>query len=62
MTSEQLLYALRWIKGETLSKRFDSRTIKRSTLVLTVKSKQAVDAILAKGLSFSGRRYKVERF
>jgi hypothetical protein len=27
-----------------------------------VKSKQAVDAILAKGLSFSGRRYKAERF
>jgi hypothetical protein len=62
MTGEQLLYVLRWIKGETLSKRFDSRTIKRSTLVLTVKSKQAVDAILAKGLSFSGRRYKAERF
>jgi hypothetical protein len=62
MTGEQLLYALRWIKGETLGERFDSGTIKRSTLVLTVKSKQAADAILAKGLSFGGRRHEAERF
>jgi hypothetical protein len=62
MIGEQLPYVLRWIKGETLGERFDSRTIKRSTLVLTVKSKQAVDAILAKGLSFSSRRYEAERF
>jgi hypothetical protein len=62
MTGEQLSYAPRWIKGETLGERFDSGTIKRSTLVLTVKSKQAADAILAKGLSFSGRRHEAERF
>jgi hypothetical protein len=62
MTGEQLLYALRWIKGETLGERFDIRTIKQSTLVLTVKSKQVADAILAKGLSFSSRCYEVERF
>jgi hypothetical protein len=62
MTGEQLPYAPRWIKGETLGERFDSRTIKRSILVLTKKSKQAADAILAKGLSFSGRRHEAERF
>ena len=62
MTGEQLPYAPRWIKGETLGERFDSRTVKRSTLVLTVKSKQAADAILAKGLSFGGRRHEAERF
>jgi hypothetical protein len=39
-----------------LGERFDSRTIKGSTLVLTVESKQAADSILAKGLSFDGRR------
>jgi hypothetical protein len=62
MTGKQLPYAPRWIKGETLGERFDSGTIKRSTLVLTVKSKQAADAILAKGLSFGGRRHEAERF
>lgn len=62
MTGEQLPYAPRWIKAETLGERFDSGTIKRSTLVLTVKSKQAADAILAKGLSFGGRRHEAERF
>jgi hypothetical protein len=62
MIGEQLPYAPRWIKGETLGERFDSGTIKRSTLVLTVKSKQAADAILAKGLSFGGRRHEAERF
>jgi hypothetical protein len=54
MTGEQLSYAPRWIKGDDLGERFDSGTIKRSILVLTVKSKQAADSILAKGLSFSG--------
>lgn len=62
MTGSQLPYAPRWIKGDTLGERFDSGTIKRSTLVLTVKSKQAADAILAKGLSFGGRRHEAERF
>jgi hypothetical protein len=47
MTGEQLPYAPRWIKG--------------STLVLTVESKQAADSILAKGLSFDGRRYETEK-
>jgi hypothetical protein len=59
---EQLLYALRWIKGDTLGEHYENGTIKRSTLVLTVKSKQAADTIIAKGLSFSGRRHEIERF
>lgn len=62
MTGEQLPYAPRWIKRDSLHERFHSGTIKRSTLVLTVKSKRAAGAMLAKGLSFGGRRYEVERF
>lgn len=62
MTGEQLPYAPRWIKSDTLAERFDSGYIERSTLVLTVKSKKAADVILAKGLSFGGRRHEVERF
>jgi hypothetical protein len=62
MTGPQLPYAPRWIKGDTLGERFDSGSIKRSTLVLTVKSKRAADTILAKGLSFGGRRHEAERF
>lgn len=62
MTGEQLPYAPRWIKGDTLAERFVNGSIKRSTLVLTVKSKKAADAILAKGLNFGGRRHEVERF
>jgi hypothetical protein len=62
MTGEQLPYAPRWIKGETLGERYQNGSIKRSTLVLTVKSKQAADTIIAKGLSFGGRRHEAERF
>jgi hypothetical protein len=62
MTGEQLPFAPRWIKGDTLAERFNSGSIKRSTLVLTVKSKKAADVILAKGLTFGGRRHEVERF
>ena len=62
MTGERLPYAPRWIKGDTLGERYENGTIKRSTLVLTVKSKQAADTIMAKGLSFGGRRHEAERF
>jgi hypothetical protein len=62
MTGEQLPYAPRWIKGETLSLRYQNGSIKKSTLVLTVKSKQAADTIMAKGLSFGGKRHETERF
>jgi hypothetical protein len=62
MTGEQLPFAPRWIKGDTLAERFNSGSIKRSTLVLTVKSKKAADVIMAKGLTFGGRRHEVERF
>lgn len=62
MTGSQLPYAPRWIKGDTLAVRFDSGAIKRSTLVLTLKTKHAADTILAKGLSFGGRRHEAERF
>jgi hypothetical protein len=62
MTGVQLPYAPRWIKGETLAERYGSGSIKRSTLVLTVKNKKAADVILAKGLCFGGRRHEVERF
>jgi hypothetical protein len=62
MTIEKLPYAPRWIKTQTLNERFENGSIKRSALVLTVTSKQAADAILAKGLSFDGRRHEVERF
>lgn len=62
MTGSQLPYAPRWIKGDTLAVRFDSEAIKRSTLVLTLKTKHAADTILAKGLSFGGRRHEAERF
>lgn len=62
MTGSQLPYAPRWIKSDTLAERFDSGAIKRSTLVLTVKTKHAADTIMAKGLSFGGRRHEAERF
>lgn len=62
MTGEQLPYAPRWIKGDTLGERYQNGSIKRSTLVLTVKSKQAADTIVSKELSFGGRRHEAERF
>jgi hypothetical protein len=62
MTGEQLPYAPRWIKGYTLGERYDNGIIKRSTLVFTVKGKQAADTIVAKGQSFGGRRHEAERF
>ena len=62
MKGEQLPYAPRWIEGDTLGERFDNGSIKRSTLVLTVKSKKAADTIMAKGLFFGGRRHEAERF
>ncbi|KAI7695416.1 hypothetical protein KC353_g17883 [Hortaea werneckii] len=62
MTGSELPYKPRWLKSDTLAERFDSGAIKRSTLVLTVKTKRAADAILAKGLSFGGRRHEAERF
>jgi hypothetical protein len=62
MTGEQLPYAPRRIKGDTRGERYKDGTIKKSTLALRVKSKQAVDTILAKGLAFGGRRHKAERF
>jgi hypothetical protein len=62
MTGEQLPYAPRWIKGDTLGERYENGTIERSTLVLTAKSKQAADTMVAKGLSFGGRRHEAERF
>lgn len=62
MTGSQLPYAPRWIKRDNLAERFDSGAIKRSTLLLTVKTKSAADTILAKGLSFGGRRHEAERF
>lgn len=62
MTGEQLPYAPRWIKRDTLAERFDNGSIRRSTLVLTVKSKNAADAVLAKGLNFRGRCHEAERF
>lgn len=62
ITGERLPYALRWIKGDILGERYENGSIKRSTLVLTVKSKQTADTIMAKGLSFSGRRHEAERF
>lgn len=55
MTGEQLPYVPRWIKEEKLSERYQNGSMKRSTLVLTAKSKQAADTIMAKGLSFGGR-------
>lgn len=62
MTGEQLPYAPRWIKGDTLAERFDSGSIKRSTMVLTVKRKKAADVMVAKALTFGGKRHEVERF
>lgn len=62
MTGEQLPFAPRWIKSDTLAERFNSGSIERSTLVLTVKSKKAADVIMAKGLTFGGKRHEVERF
>jgi hypothetical protein len=61
MESEQLPYAPRRFKGDTLVERFDSGSIKRSTLVL-VKSNKATDATLAKGLSFGGGRHEAKNF
>lgn len=51
MTGEQLPYAPRWIKGDTLGERFDNGSIKRSTLVLTVKSKKAATRLWRRACS-----------
>lgn len=37
-------------------------TVTRSTLVVTMESETAADSILAKGLSFGGRRHEAEKF
>lgn len=62
MTGEALPYAPRWIRSQTLEERFHSGTVARSTLVVTVRSKNAADTIMAKGLSFGGRRHEAEKF
>lgn len=61
-TGELLPYAPRWIRSETLEERFHSGTVNHSTMVVTVKSKQAADAIMANGLQFGGRRHEAEKF
>jgi hypothetical protein len=62
MTGETLPYAPRWIRSQTLEERFHSGTVARSTLVVTFRSKNAADTIMAKGLSFGGRRHEAEKF
>jgi hypothetical protein len=62
MTGMALPYAPRWINSETIAERYANGSIKHSTLVVTVTSRQAADAIMAKGLSFGGKRHEVERF
>ena len=62
MTGERLPYAPRWIRSDGLEERHHSESITRSSLVVTVKSKAAADTIMAKGLSFGGRRHEAERF
>lgn len=62
MTGESLPYAPRWIRSDGLEERFHSTSITRSSLVVTVKSKTAADTIMAKGLSFGGRRHEAEKF
>lgn len=62
MTGEALPYAPRWIRSQTLEERFHSGTVARSTLVVTFRSKNAADTIMAKGLSFGGRRHEAEKF
>lgn len=57
-----LAYMPHWIKSDTLAERFESGAIRQSTLVVTVKSKEIADTMLAKGLSFGGKRHEVERF
>lgn len=61
-TGISLAYKPHWIKNDTLVERYDSGAIRHSTLVVTVKSKQVADTMLAKGVSFGGRRHEVERF
>lgn len=62
LTGVPLAYEPHWIKNDTLAERFHTGAIKQSTLVVTVKSKQASDTMLAKGLLFGGKRHEVERF
>lgn len=62
LTGIPLAYEPHWIKNDTIVERFNSGAIKQSTLVVTVKSKQASDTMLAKGLLFGGKRHEVERF
>lgn len=45
-----------------LGERFENGAIKRSKLLLTVKSKQVADAIFARGLSFGSRCHEAARF
>ena len=62
MTGERLPYAPRWIRSDGLEERFHSESITHSSLVVTVKSKALADTIMAKGLSFGGRRHEAGRF
>lgn len=62
MTGERLPYAPRWIRSDGLEERYHSESITRSSLVVTVKNKAAADTIMAKGLSFGGRRHEAEKF
>lgn len=62
MSGISLAYRPHWIKSDMLEERFESGAIKQSALVVTVKSQEVADTLLAKGLSFGGKRHEVERF
>jgi hypothetical protein len=62
MAGTTLPYVPRWLNTGTLLEKFDSRTIKYLTIVVTVRSKQAANTMITKGLLFSGGRHEVEKF
>jgi len=62
MTGERLPCAPRGIRSDGLEERYHSESITRSSPVVTVKSKAVADSIMAKGLSFGGRRHEADRF
>jgi hypothetical protein len=51
-----------WLAKETIRKRYSSRKIKYSTIIITVRSKLEADSLTASRLYFGGYNYTVDRF
>jgi hypothetical protein len=58
-----LPYPLIWLKPlESIQKRYNSKEIAYSTIVITIQTKELAETIIAKGLYFGGYNHPADRF